>query len=159
MTIFGQCPAKIITKYIGTPPYGHLSVIRSTFLLNSSVSVEDVSRYFSLLISADVWYRRKHSLRLTSFSIVTRNDRGVFASLIHARFASSCLNIKTIWLKNDTCRAFFFFKNTIIIMWGNELSMGIDMSRIDLVSKNLLANVFCNCRKRNNWEKIMSENH
>ena len=28
-----------------------------------------------------------------------------------------------------------------------------DMSRIDLVSKNLLANVFRNCRKRNNWEK------
>ena len=25
-----------------------------------------------------------------------------------------------------------------------------DMSRIDLVSKNLLANVFRNCRKRNN---------
>ena len=96
LTIFGQCPAKIITKYIGTPPYGHLSVIRSTFVLNSSVSVEDVSRYFSLLISADVWYRTKHSLRLTSFSIVTPNDRGVFASLIHARFASSCLNIKTI---------------------------------------------------------------
>ena len=32
--------------------------------------------------------------------------------------------------------------------------MGIDMSRIDLVSKNLLANVFCNCRKRSNWEKL-----
>ena len=29
-----------------------------------------------------------------------------------------------------------------------------DMSRIDLVSKNLLANVFRNCRKRNNWEKL-----
>ena len=96
LTIFVQCPAKIITKYIGTPPYGHLSVIRSTFVLNSSVSVEDVSRYFSLLISADVWYRTKHSLRLTSFSIVTPKDRGVFARLIHARFTSSCLNIKTI---------------------------------------------------------------
>ena len=57
MTIFGQCPAKNITKFIGTPPYSPLSVIRSTFVLNSSVSVEDVSRYFSLLISADVWYR------------------------------------------------------------------------------------------------------
>ena len=31
-----------------------------------------------------------------------------------------------------------------------------DMFRIDLVSKNLLANVFRNCRKRN---KTMSENH
>ena len=33
------------------------------------------------------------------------------------------------------------------------------MSKIDLVSKNLLANFFCNCRKRNNGEKITSENH
>ena len=108
LTIFGQCPAKIITKYIGTPPYGHLSVIRSTFVLNSSVSVEDVSRYFSLLISAEVWYRTKHSLRLTSFSIITPKNRGVFASLIHVRFTSWCLNIKTI--KSDTFRAFCFPK-------------------------------------------------
>ena len=28
------------------------------------------------------------------------------------------------------------------------------MSRIDLVSKNLLANGFRNCRKRSNWEKL-----
>ena len=34
-----------------------------------------------------------------------------------------------------------------------------DMSRIDLVSKNLLANVFRNCRKRNNSEKSLSQNH
>ena len=40
----------------------------------------------------------------------------------------------------------------------NSMSDNFDMSRIDLVSKNLLANVFRNCRKRNNLEKKMSEN-
>ena len=29
-----------------------------------------------------------------------------------------------------------------------------DMSRIDLVRKNLLTNLFRNCHKRNNWEKL-----
>ena len=35
----------------------------------------------------------------------------------------------------------------------------LHMSRIDLVSKNLLANFFRNCRKKYNWQKIMAESH
>ena len=64
-----------------------------------------------------------------------------FLPLIRRRRRRRCLNSLLLWSRNFAT-----------MVTG-------DMSRIDLVSKNLLANFLRNCRKRNNWEKIMSENH
>ena len=67
--------------------------------------------------------------------------------------------IKTVRFADDQATLASSLKGLQLMMnkmqeGAGEYVMKIrDMSRIDLVNKNLLANVFRNCRKRNNSEK------
>ena len=93
-----------------------------------------------------------HALQMETIVLIS-----TVTLLIIAQHFWSCKEINKNFHKSTY--QIFDLTHQLIIQYHYHLILVKSlMSRIDLVSRNLLANCFRNCRKRNNWENIMSEN-